>query len=203
MLTIPAALLPIKNALAQTGAWVILLEITLVDATVLRLTSNNADVTWSSQTWQTFPFELQDLLSTSQGEFPTLTIRVSNAGRIMQSYLEQGQGGIGSTVTVRVVHSQHLTETTPAIEETFDVVASSADAEWCSITLGAPNPIMARFPRHRYVRDHCRWIYKSTECGYTGALETCDRDMVDCRLHSNSARFGGFPGIPGAGFYRL
>lgn len=153
--------------------------------------------------WQRFPFQLEPLRQTAQGEIPSLTLKIANATRVVQSYLEQGKGGIGATVRLRVVHSEHLDLATPELDETFDVVASSADAQWVSIVLGAPNPLTSRCPRHRYLRDHCRWTFKSAECGYVGAETSCARTRADCMARSNTLRFGGFPGIPGGALYAV
>jgi phage-related protein len=152
--------------------------------------------------WVRFPFELDALSQTSKGEIPQLIVKVANATRVLDPYLEQGGGGIGATVRLVVVHSDHLDETTPWLDETFDVVATAVDATWVTFTLGAPNPFLSRFPRHKYLRDHCRWVFKSAECGYTGGDASCARNLAACRAKSNQLRFGGFPGIPGSGVYR-
>jgi phage-related protein len=196
-----------KNKLSSEHAWLILIELTLADSTVIRVTDNASEVVWPAGVpppWQAFPFELEPV-NIGHGELTSLSLRISNVTRLMQSYLEQGQGGIGATVRLRVVHSAHLDLTAPEMDETYDIVASQADVQWVTLTLGAPNPLLMRFPRHRYLRDHCRWVYKSPECGYPVESEpaTCKRNLADCRLHSNTLRFGGFPGIPGGALYKL
>jgi len=195
-----------KNKLAAAGAWITLLDITLPDATHIRVCDNDSDVTWPTvggETWAAFPFQLDALTYSGRGELPTLVCRVSNVTRAIQGYLEQASGGIGSTVRLLIVHSEHLDLAAAEIDETFDVTAAVADVHWVTFTLGAPNPLLTRFPRHTFSRDHCRWIYKSSECGYGGSLATCNRNLSDCRAHNNSLRFGGFPGIPGGSLYRV
>jgi phage-related protein len=78
---------------------------------------------------------------------------------------------------------------------------TTADEKWVSFTLGAPSPFRVRFPRNRILKDYCRWRFKSTECGYSGGETTCDKTLAQCRLRSNSARFGGFPGVGHGGIY--
>ena len=192
-----------KNKLEGPGVWLTLLRIHLVDDTEFRLVANTDSIDWNGQTWTAFPFELDVVTSSAHGELPQLVARVSNVTRLLHKYLERGEGGIGATVTLYVVHSQHLDLTTPELEESFDVIGSVPDSQWITFTLGAPNPLLTRFPRHHYLCDHCRWIYRSTSCRYDGPMPTCDRTLADCRAHSNVFRFGGFPGIPGGAVYRV
>lgn len=206
MLSLSSAAKLEKNKLQGSGPWITLLELVLPDATTIRVCDNLSDVTWPATggyLWQAFPFELDVVANSPRGELPSVALRISNVTRIIQGYLESADGAIGAVVTLRVVHASHLDLTTPELMETFDVTAAAADATWVTATLGAANPLLCRFPRHRYLRDHCRWIYKSAECAYSGELTTCKRTLADCRLHSNTVRFGGFPGIPGGAIYKI
>lgn len=49
---------------------------------------------------------------------------------------------------------------------------------------------------NRRVGSKCPWVFKGTECGYTGGLTTCNKLYTDsggCSGRSNQHRFGGFP----------
>ncbi len=53
-------------------------------------------------------------------------------------------------------------------------------------------------PKRQCVANICQWVYKSTECGYSGALPTCLKTLTDCKAHFGSTAelpFGSFPGI--------
>jgi lambda family phage minor tail protein L len=53
-------------------------------------------------------------------------------------------------------------------------------------------------PKRQCIANICQWVYKSTECGYTGALPTCVKTLTDCKAHFGSTAelpFGSFPGI--------
>ena len=53
-------------------------------------------------------------------------------------------------------------------------------------------------PKRQCIANICQWVYKSTECGYTGALPTCLKTLTDCKAHFGSTAelpFGSFPGI--------
>jgi lambda family phage minor tail protein L len=53
-------------------------------------------------------------------------------------------------------------------------------------------------PKRQCVANICQWVYKSTECGYSGALPTCDKTLDACKAHFGvyaELPFGSFPGI--------
>ena len=188
-------------AMSSDGAWLVLLEITLQQAGTLRLVRNNEDITWAGQTWIAFPFELDPVKETSDGELPTVSIRVSNVMRALNYYLEQGTGGVDAPVTIRVVHSKNLSSPVPEIEETFTVQSTSYDAQWVTFTLGGRNNLQRRFPQDRILRDFCRFKFKGPQCKYAGSAATCGHTFAECRARGNQARFGGEPSIPTSGLY--
>lgn len=201
MLTLPAALTAAKNQVADNGAWLILLTITLADNTTIRLVRNNEDTTWPASggdLYQAFPFEVDEVREDGKGGLPSFAIKCSNVTRALVPYLEASNGGDGATVTLRVVHSAALDETTPALEETFQVLGCSLDLQWVTIRLGAENPMRSRSPRDRYLKDHCRYKeFKGALCAYAGAETECNRTFARCVALGNISRFGGFPGVEG------
>jgi len=53
-------------------------------------------------------------------------------------------------------------------------------------------------PKRKCVANICQWVYKSTECGYSGGLPTCLKTLTDCKAHFGATAelpFGSFPGI--------
>lgn len=207
MLNLSAAGILEKNKLTSAGVWLILLKLTLSDASIIRLARNTEDITWDGQTWQKFPMEIDDVTREGQGEQSVLTIRVSNVTRTLMPYLEQYKGMVGNTVNLYIVHSENLANTTPEVDESFKVVSSSADAMWVTFELSASNLLNRQFPDDRYLKNWCRFKFNypagtSVLCGYSGSTYfTCNKTLADCRLRGNSARFGGFPGIPEGGIY--
>lgn len=53
-----------------------------------------------------------------------------------------------------------------------------------------PSSIPARIAQHA-----CGWLYKSTLCGYAGALASCDHTLADCVAHANLLNYGGIPPV--------
>ena len=55
-----------------------------------------------------------------------------------------------------------------------------------------------RAPKRQCIANICQWVYKSTECSYTGDLPSCLKTLTDCKAHFGSTAelpFGSFPGI--------
>ena len=202
MLTISDAAKLEKNRLDDSGVWLLLLELRFSSDTTIRICKNNENINWNGYEWVAFPFEIDNVQDTTKGSIPTVQLRVSNVDRIMQSYAEQYDGAIGSTVVLRIVNSNYLSSTTPEVEEKFMISSVDADRDWVYITLSIMNPIRMVFPKEKFIRNFCRFKFKGQRCGYTGSDTSCNHTLEDCETKGNKDRFGGFPGIPLGGIYR-
>lgn len=189
-----------KNKLDDTGAWLILLDVVIGNDT-LHLVYNTEDIVWNGNTYTAFPFEMDPMSEDSKGELPALQIRVSNVLQSLQYYINDSGGCVGSTVTLRIVHSKHLDATEPEVEEVWAITKCVSNEQWVTFTLGADYPVTARRPIWRYLKNFCPFEYKGVECGATSALATCDHSLVQCRARNNSTRYGGEPAIPQGGLY--
>ena len=166
-----------KNKLSSTTPWLILLEINVpsIPPTTVYLVRNTENITFNSQEYTAFPFELDVSKQVSKGDIPTIEVRVSNVTRTTQAYLEDCDGLVDTQMTVRVV-AKPTGESVyyEAQSWTYDVLAVHSDANYVYFTLGAPNPLSKRFPVHRYIAFNCRWRFRvnssvvAPECGYTG-----------------------------------
>ena len=200
MKTLPSVLVTEKNKLATANPWIVLLDIVLDESTAFYFCSDNSDVTFSGQTYTAFPFDLEPVESSSKGEIPSVSLRVSNVTQLVHYYLEQLNGAVGASVKIRVVNAAYLSEDYAELEMDFSVQTVSATDEWLTFTLGAENPLRRRFPPHRYIAQHCKWNFKSVECAYGGALTTCDRSWTQCTARNNTKRFGGYQGLSEKGW---
>lgn len=203
--TLSAALVLEKNKVASASVWFMLAEIDL-NGTLLRITNNNADVLFNGENYTPFPFEVSSMDNNSSGKVPSLSLNVSNVTKAVQHYVEASQGLVDSIVKIMVVNSDNLTEDYTELTLNYTIINTSVSPEWVTFKLGAPNPMMQRYPKDRYLAKYCNWTYNSPavraagenlgiECGYTGALTSCDRTQEDCEAHSNVRRFGGYPGL--------
>ncbi|AZO96084.1 DUF1833 family protein [Halocella sp. SP3-1] len=190
-----------KNKISSTGTWLVLIEIQFQGETI-RVVNNNEDIEWptgSGTIWTGFPFELGEVSENSKGELPSLQLKVSNVTRTIQQYLEEYAGGTDATVILRVVMSEHLELTTPELIETFSVKSTSTSAQWATFNLGPDCATTQRIPPDRYMQNFCPFKFKGIKCGYSGSESSCNKTLASCRVCHNSTRFGGEPGIPGAG----
>jgi len=201
MLPLSTAAIFEKNRLASSGAWILLCQITLTDGTVIRVCQNDEDVIWNGEQWVAFPFEIDVIGFERKGEIPRAVAKVSNVTRAIEGYLQSGGGGVGSSVWLAVVHSDHLDLTEPEIEADFICTSATSDAKWATFSLGAPSHFRRRVPQCRIRKNNCRFRFKSTECGYSGTETDCDKTLAACRSFNNSVRYGGFPGIGSGSVY--
>ena len=199
MLSLPANLIAEKNKLHSTAPWIILLDITLTDDTVLRFCNNNENVTFSGNLYTFFPFTIGPVEYSAEGQIPVVPLKVCNVTRVLQPYLNALDGAVGSTVVMTLVNTDHLAEDYSELELTFTVTGCETDAMWVTWTLGMANPYNKRFPLYRYLADHCSWVFKGAECGYSGAETICNRTLERCSELNNTAYFGGYKGMKGGG----
>lgn len=204
-----------KNKLESTGAWIILVKLTLVDDSIVRICKNSEDVTWpvtAGNEFVAFPFEMDQIGDSSNNEVPQFSIKIANASRVMQTYNETYDGLVDSDVQILIVHSTNVTTValgageqnpTPEIELNYKIVGSHSDNLWATYNLGATNPFKLRFPRNRIMKHFCRYKdFKGDQCQYAGGETSCDRTLGTCRdTMSNSENFGGAPGVGSKGIY--
>ena len=206
MKALPAALVGEKNKLHSTSPWLLLLDITLTDTTAIRLVRNTEDIVFNGNTYTAFPFDLSNVESNSDGQIPTVTLKVSNITRFLTPYLESLDGGLESTVKVTVVNAGLLSENYSELDMEFQVMGCEADAYWVTWNLGMANPINRRFPLYRFLANHCSWTFTgglavgvNIECSFLGAFTTCNRTLENCAERENTERFGGFLGMQSDG----
>ena len=198
MLSVSAISKAEKNKLSTDSCLLVLLEIRL--KSTVYICYNNEDVVWKGQLYQAFPFQIGETSEDSDGSDPNVSLKVSNVSQGLQGYVEDSGGGVGTEVILRVVNSKNLSGNAD-LEETYSVLSCKVDEEWVEFTLGADYSARTRRPLDRYMKNHCPFVYKGIRCGYNGNKANCKHTLADCRSHSNSARFGGFPGIDQKGVY--
>lgn len=148
--------------------------------------------------WAPFPIEHQGIPEDSEGTQSTLRVSVSNITREAQALIEFYDGLIDQDVRIYLVNTATLLEPIPYLDVRGRVLASSATEDAAVFDVGLGNLLRAYVPRNRILRRFCGHVYKGPECGYVGALPSCDKSLDGsngCIAHDNKARFGGFPGV--------
>jgi phage-related protein len=196
-----------KNALVTDAVFLILLKIEIPDTPTVYVTNNNESIDWNSNTYISFPFELEDINENTNSEVPEWTIKLSNANRVMERYLQEydlylktnGIDGNEIKCTICVVNSNDLENTTPILEHNAVLSQPSTNAQWAIFKLSADSPYNKQFPPRKIMKNFCSWKFKSEQCGYSGDGDFCDKTLTTCRSYNNSPRFGGFIGVGGRG----
>lgn len=187
-----------SNSLAG-GTILFLLDIVIPATGTVSITSNNETISYNSTTYYPFPFTL-NALETKKGEIAGCSLTVENINRVMQTYIMEydrylKNNGIednGITVTISLVNNSDKSLIT---SYEFDLQSFSSNAKNVTFNLGADNPFNRVYPPSKMFQNFCRFKFKSTQCGYSGSGETCNKTLTQCREYANSPRFGGFVGL--------
>ena len=166
IMTLPEAVINEKNKVATANAWLVLLEVILTDSTIFRLVRNDEDIVFEGDTYTAFNFQLDPTEVNSKGQIPTLTLRVSNVSFLLQAKMKELDGGIGSTVNMKVINSGLLASDFSDLEMNFEVLAASQTDLWAEFILGAPSLLRQRFPLNKYIASLCGFRFESAECSY-------------------------------------
>ncbi len=204
MIPLSTATKQIKNALYDTGAWLLLLTLKSKDESVtLRICSNTDNVTFENQEFIAFPFSIDEITESNKGELPSISITMSNVQRLVQAYVEQDESlGSGWSVHIDIVHTSTLLR-----EIYYDFVTTNVTADESHVVFqcGMQNPLRYQFPRVRMLPNSCQHSFKKGGCTYSGSDLTCSKTFKDCRAKFNGATkipILAFPGIPTMGIYQ-
>jgi phage-related protein len=202
-ITISTEALREKNKLTSDGVFILLVEV-IYNGASSYLCWNSANVVWNGHTWLAAPFELGDINETKESELPSIDLSFYDIERVLTPLLPQYAGGVGSEVWIRIVNTNTLSETVALREECFDIMEVTVDAiNKVTLKLGAENLSNYRSPANRFLKSHCRYKdFKGSLCGYVGAQTSCNRSFTRCQELSNTARFGGFPGVGSGGIFK-
>lgn len=175
----------------------------------------NGELTWAGNAYMRFPIEADGFEYSGNGQLPRPKVRVSNIMGTITSLLLALPSGLEGAKFTRIrtlaryidainfpgnVNPLGTPDPTASFpNEVFYVdrkVSESRDL--VEFELAAAFDLQGiRAPKRQCISNICQWVYKSTECGYVGALATCDKKLDDCKQHFPNAQlpFGSFPGV--------
>lgn len=190
-----ADLVAAKNTLHQDEAFVWLIEVQLrVTGTTNRYALHDDDITYDGNVYTAIAGQLADI-SSEAGTLEQVRLTLSNITRAVQLLFEDEELQ-DQQVTLRMVHTGSLSNTSHHETLEYVVVEAVAQDTVVVVTLGVPYLTQMIFPRERFLPDRCPFVFRGTACGYTGAETTCDKsygNSAGCLGRSNQARYGGFP----------
>jgi len=195
------------NALSGS-ALVHLYQLFYSDTEMVCLTDHQENLVFQSQTYTAFPVKMEQVEETSEGSLPRVNISIANASRYIGSFAENYDGFRGRPLIVRTCFPELVEEEDSHLVDHFVVdscIISPAECQF--ICIPALDVFSVSLPFRRFLRSYCAWTYKSIECGYTGeepeGQTFCRKNLSDCILRGNQARFGGFPGVTGRRIWKV
>lgn len=207
-MTAPSAdFIAATQARHDAEGWFWLFEIQLATSAAsdrwVLLASTDEDVEFQTFTYHAYPCELESVQSNLTGTLGETQLSVSNLHGLAAQYLRDYEGLVGRRVVARLVHEGMLTDPDDSFPIEFECVGSSVDHAAAALRLGQLDLNDLQFPRGRYHRGSCRFVYVEDgrgRCGNTTTVGSCDRTLDGangCTAHGNDRRFGGFPSMPG------
>ena len=196
----------------------------------------NGEVVWNGNSYQRYPIEVDGFEYNGSGQLPRPTIRVSNIFGTITAILltvngtTAGNDLAGAKLTRIRTMARYLDDANfdgtnpygtpdPTAEfprEVYYVDRKVNEArEVVEFELAAVFDMQGvRAPKRQCIQNICQWVYRSSECSYTGtnyfdaddvAVSTLAADVCGKRLSSCKARFGNgtlpFGSFPGVGTY--
>jgi len=177
--------------------------------------NNNGSVFWGGNEYIPFPIEADGFDYSGNGQLPRPKIRVSNTLSTITALLLTLPDGLeGAKVTrirtlARYIDAVNfpggVSPYSPDPTAEFPREIYTIDRKTVENRDVVEFELAAAFdlagvsaPKRQCIANICQWVYKSTECGYTGALPTCVKTLTDCKAHFGATAelpFGSFPGI--------
>jgi len=193
----------------------------------------NGEVVWNSNSYQRFPIEVDGFEYNGQGQLPRPTIRVSNIFGTITAILltvnstTAGNDLAGAKLTRIRTMARYLDDAnfdgsnaygTPDPTAEFPREVYYVDRkvnetrDFVEFELAAAFDLAGvRAPKRQCIANVCQWIYRSSECSYTGtdyfdandspvtdsADDVCGKRLSSCkkRFGNSALPFGSFPGV--------
>jgi len=191
----------------------------------------NGEVIWAAQPYLAFPIEAEGFeYSGGKGQLPRPKIRVANLLNTITALLLQLPDGLeGAKVTRIRTLARYLDAANfpgnvnpygtpdPTAEfprEIYYIDRKTAESrDLVEFELAAAFDLAGvRAPKRQCIANICQWVYRSTECGYTGtnyfnendsrvttaAQDICGKKLSSCKVRFGATAelpFGSYPGI--------
>jgi lambda family phage minor tail protein L len=167
----------------------------------LFLAEYDQNVTFDGQVYSAFPITHEFIEANSTGQISQIKLKVANVNRFIQAYIE-AYDFRGKQVDIIMVFADKLDDAAAKVMETLYIDSYSCNEKTVEFSLTSKIDVIdLPIPSGKYLRTHCRWVFKGTECAYAGAEGECNRTFQRCKELANQERFGGFPSIPFRNIY--
>lgn len=149
-----------------SGAWLWLCQILVPGYATQHIARNTEDVHYRGKDFEKFNLQIGEQIFSSDGSIPRVILRTfQDISRKIENIINKTEGALGGAVKLIRVNEKFLTSPVDALEADYDLLASESDSEWCTFTLGVPNPLTQRYPLRDYCSSMCPWATLSLWCG--------------------------------------
>lgn len=179
-------------------------------------------IVWQGHTFEPYPIQATGFELSGQGPSNRPTLTISNLFGMVTGIASQFDECIGAIVRRRQVYMDYLDavnfnngnrKADPTQERvSFFVIEqlSSLKRDTATFTLALPTETdNALIPARVVMADTCCWVYRSSECGYTGPAiadekdqptidikkDKCSRCLTGCKLRNNTQNYGAFASV--------
>jgi lambda family phage minor tail protein L len=174
------------------------------------------EVTWQGKKYALFPVLGEGFEYSSSGQLPTPNFTVANIGGLVTIL----NLALNDFIGAKVIRHRTMIKFLDAVN--FEEGNVSADPlaefpqevyfvdrkveetdEYVKYELASALDITSvKLPRRTILQNHCFWVFKDANCGYTGtAYGSCKKTLDECKLRfppingvDQALPFGGFPG---------
>ena len=179
---------------------------------------DNGEVVWNGQPYQRLPIEADGFEYSGTGQLPRPRIRASNLMGGLSGLIQIFPSGLEGAKLTRIRTFARFLDAvnfannvnpygtpSPTTELPREIYYLDRlvveNREFVEYEMAAAFDLAGvRLPKRLVMDNLCPWVYKGTECGYTGGLATCEKTLEACKDHfgeNADLPFGGFPGVGG------
>lgn len=167
----------------------------------LHLAEYDEIVTFGGQEYAAFPITHEYIDVNGNGQISAVSLKVANVNRYIQAYIEQYDFR-KKRVDIIMVFADALGSSLNKIVDTLYIDSYTCNEKVVDFNLAPKMDVIElQIPSGKYLRTHCRWVFKGVECAYEGVEGECNRTFQRCKELLNQERFGGFPAIPFRNIY--
>jgi len=202
MKTLTPAFATAKNEPSRHAKVLVLLKLTLTDATVLRFAKNNSDVTYDGAVYLASEFGCDSIDGGRANRLDSATLRFCDIDFLLEPYMPHALTDTdlftGGTATLITCDSALIADTSSSISMVFEIMASPGrDGYWKTLELAGDDPSKMRHPGGKFQNLSCEYVknFKDFPCQYAGSVASCNGLYETCLILGNEANFGGFVGL--------
>jgi len=188
------------NSLNEVSShYIQFVKVTMASGEELRVCSDNTNTTFRGEEYRGIgsQFKINRVNENDRGEIKGVSVTLGNQDGLFAYPVLNGD--IEEASVTIFVSTESALSSSDGIGFFAGIVTNiSFDELTCTLYLDSKVSRFSDATGRRYLPT-CAWVFKGTECAYSGGESSCDKTLSDCVARSNEDRFGGFDVVPTAG----